>query len=67
MRQRATQELWSRWFRQRGILGLEMLQRAQTMLQAGDIPQAELLLTKPIADLQILPKPGIDGPYFTIA
>lgn len=51
VRQRATQELWSRWFRQRGILGLEMLQRAQTMMQAGDMPQAELLLTKLIADL----------------
>ena len=50
VREQATRKIWSRWFRQKGIVGLEILQRAQTMLQTGEIESAEKLLAKAIAD-----------------
>jgi hypothetical protein len=34
-RDAATRELWQLWFNQKGSYGLELLERAQTLLQAG--------------------------------
>lgn len=44
----ATQELWKYWFEQKGIYGLQLLQRAQTLIEAKEIEQAEALLTEVI-------------------
>lgn len=49
VRQRATEELWRIWFQQKGVVGFELLQRSQLMLEAGEIAQAEELLTELIA------------------
>lgn len=51
VRYRATAELWRIWFQQKGALGFELLQRSQAMLEAGEITEAENLLTQLIADL----------------
>jgi len=45
VRERATQELWRAWFEQKGVLGLEMIRRAQMMLEVGDTSGAEAALT----------------------
>ncbi|HIK28000.1 MAG: tetratricopeptide repeat protein [Oscillatoriaceae bacterium SKW80] len=50
IRNQATQELWRIWFYQKGVYGLELLQQAQTLLQTGQIAQAEALLTELIND-----------------
>ncbi len=50
VRQQATQELWLIWFQQKGVYGWELLQRSQVLLEAGEIRQAEELLTKLIHD-----------------
>ncbi|QZZ19486.1 tetratricopeptide repeat protein [Leptothermofonsia sichuanensis E412] len=41
VRDRATQELWRIWFEQKGILGLEIIRRAQLALEAGNFTEAE--------------------------
>lgn len=46
VRERATQELWRTWFEQKGIIGLEVIRRAQTLLEVGDAAGAEAVLTK---------------------
>lgn len=46
VRDRATRELWRLWFHQKGIYGLNFLERAQAMLEAGQISQAEALLAE---------------------
>lgn len=51
IRYQATEELWRIWFYQKGVLGLELLQRSQALLEAGEFIQAEEILTKLIADL----------------
>lgn len=51
VRLRATEELWRLWFQQKGLLGLELLQRAQVMMETGEIDQAEVLLTQAVTDL----------------
>ncbi|MBW4522938.1 MAG: tetratricopeptide repeat protein [Scytolyngbya sp. HA4215-MV1] len=50
VRDRATQELWRIWFWQKGVYGLELLERSQTLLQAGAVAEAETLLTDLIQD-----------------
>lgn len=50
VRERATQELWRIWFQQKGAYGWEFLQRSQILLEAGDITQAEAMLTELIND-----------------
>ena len=45
VRDRATRELWQIWFEQKGVIGLEMLRRAQVFLDMRDFDQAEDLLT----------------------
>lgn len=46
VRQQATEELWRRWFYQKGMYGWELLQRSQALLVGGKIPEAEALLTE---------------------
>lgn len=50
IRNRATQELWHIWFHQKGVYGLELIQHAQALLEAGQIAQAEAALTELIND-----------------
>lgn len=50
VRARATQELWRIWFHQKGVYGWELLQSSQTLLEAGEITQAEAVLTELIND-----------------
>ncbi len=50
IRDRATQELWRIWFEQKGIAGLEVIRRAQLMIECGDFSGAEAVLTQLIAD-----------------
>ena len=45
VREHATQALWRIWFEQKGRLGLEMIRRAQTLLEAGNSAGAEKTLT----------------------
>jgi tetratricopeptide (TPR) repeat protein len=48
VRDTATGKLWRLWFEEKGELGLELLKRAQRLVEAGEIPQAEALLTETI-------------------
>ena len=48
IRAEATAELWHIWFEQKGAFGLELLKRAQLLLEAEEITQAEEILTKTI-------------------
>lgn len=50
IRDRATHQLWRIWFQQKGVLGLEMIRRAQVMLESGDVDGAEATLTELITD-----------------
>lgn len=50
IRDQATQEFWHRWFMQKGMYGWELLQRSQKLLEAGQIAEAEDLLTDLIGD-----------------
>ena len=50
IRQEATEELWRRWFNQKGVCGWEILQRGQVLLSQGKIVDAEALLTQLIND-----------------
>lgn len=50
VRDRATHELWRIWFHQKGIYGLEFLQRAQDAIDRGNFEEAEAILTELIAD-----------------
>lgn len=51
VRNQATEELWRIWFQQKGQYGFERLERSQTLFTAGDVKQAEALLTQLIHDL----------------
>ena len=50
VRQQATEELWRRWFYQKGASGWEVLQDSQVLLMAGKTTEAEELLTELIND-----------------
>ncbi|MBW4656400.1 MAG: tetratricopeptide repeat protein [Kaiparowitsia implicata GSE-PSE-MK54-09C] len=50
VRDRATTELWRRWFTQKGMVGLELLERSQAYIDVGEFQQAETLLGQVIAD-----------------
>lgn len=45
VRDAATRELWRLWFTQKGMYGLELLERCQAMIDAGEFSQAEESLT----------------------
>ncbi len=51
VRLRATEKLWQIWFRQRGMLGLEAIQNANSFLQAGKVEKAETILKQLIEEL----------------
>jgi len=51
IRYRATAELWRLWFQQKGMIGLETLQHAQTLLEAGEVESAEAVLNQLIFKL----------------
>lgn len=51
VRDRTTQELWRRWFEQKGVAGLEQIRQAQMLWQRGEKLQAEAALTRLIQDL----------------
>lgn len=46
IRDRATRELWRLWFEQKGLTGLEILRRAQFLLELRDFARADDLLRK---------------------
>lgn len=48
LRDAATRKLWRLWFEQKGELGLEILKRAQSLMEAGSTAQAEVMLTETI-------------------
>jgi len=45
VRDRATGKLWQIWFEQKGVSGLERLRQSQALLEAGEVGQAEAVLT----------------------
>ncbi|HEY9879154.1 MAG TPA: tetratricopeptide repeat protein [Leptolyngbyaceae cyanobacterium] len=50
VRQEATDELWRIWFQQKGIHGTRQLMKSQTLLEAGQVDEAEALLSEVIQD-----------------
>ncbi|MHC5715849.1 MAG: tetratricopeptide repeat protein [Nostoc sp.] len=50
VREKATRKIWRIWFQQKGIYGLEIIDRSQKLLDAGEIIQAETVLTALIKD-----------------
>ncbi|MEH2244639.1 tetratricopeptide repeat protein [Nostoc sp.] len=50
VREKATREIWRIWFQQKGIYGLEIIDRSQKLLDAGEITEAETALTVLIKD-----------------
>jgi tetratricopeptide (TPR) repeat protein len=48
-RDRATRELWRIWFEQKGMVGLEVLRRAQILLELRDFDKAGDILTQLIS------------------
>lgn len=51
VRDRATQQLWQRWYRQKGTYGFNELQRAEVLMTAGEMDAAEQLLSHLIDQL----------------
>ncbi|MBN3942652.1 MAG: tetratricopeptide repeat protein [Nostoc sp.] len=50
VRDKATRKIWRIWFQQKGIYGLEIIDRSQKLLDAGEIAEAETALTTLIKD-----------------
>ncbi|MEH2234854.1 tetratricopeptide repeat protein [Nostoc sp.] len=50
VREKATRKIWRIWFQQKGIYGLEIIDRSQKLLDAGEITEAETALTALIKD-----------------
>jgi tetratricopeptide (TPR) repeat protein len=48
IRDNATQTLWRVWFEQKGTIGLQLLQRSQGLLNAGELQQAHHTLNQVI-------------------
>ncbi|MDB9527251.1 tetratricopeptide repeat protein [Oscillatoria sp. CS-180] len=48
VRQVATESLWRRWYTQKGAYGAQILVQSQTMLDEGQVEEAEALLSKTI-------------------
>ncbi len=46
IREQATRKIWRIWFQQKGIYGLEKIDHSQKLLDAGEIADAEFVLTK---------------------
>ena len=50
IRQIATEALWRHWYTQKGAYGAQILVKSQVMLEAGNLQEAETLLTETIQD-----------------
>ncbi len=50
-RDAALQELWRRWFEQKGKMGLQMLQRSQVLQNQGSLDEAESVLSQVIRSM----------------
>jgi tetratricopeptide (TPR) repeat protein len=50
VRDQATEDLWQHWFMQKGVVGLELLNRSQTLLESGDTQAAQKLLNQVIRE-----------------
>ncbi|CDN17115.1 hypothetical protein RintRC_6397 [Richelia intracellularis] len=50
VREEATKKLWRIWFQQKGIYGLEMIERSQKLMDTGKLNEAETLLTQLIKE-----------------
>lgn len=50
VREQATRKLWRIWFQQKGIQGLEVIDRSQKLLDSGKIAEAEAVLTELVND-----------------
>lgn len=50
VRELATRKLWRIWFQQKGIYGLEIIERSQKLLDSGEMAEAEMLLTQLIRE-----------------
>jgi len=50
IREEATRKLWRIWFQQKGIYGLEMIERSQKLMDAGNMKEAEALLSQLIKE-----------------
>lgn len=48
LRDAATTQLWRLWFEQKGELGLEILKRAQFLMETGETTKSEDMLTRTI-------------------
>lgn len=46
VREHATQKLWRIWFQQKGIHGLEIIDRSQKLLDVGKVVEAESVLNE---------------------
>ncbi len=46
VREEATRKLWRLWFQQKGVYGLEKIEASQKLLDAGNITEAEEMLTQ---------------------
>ncbi|WP_414529251.1 tetratricopeptide repeat protein [Nodularia chucula] len=46
VREQATKKLWRIWFQQKGIYGLERIDQSQKLLDAGEMAEAEAILTE---------------------
>ncbi|MGB3295358.1 MAG: tetratricopeptide repeat protein [Phormidesmis sp.] len=46
VRDRASSRLWQLWFHQKGVYGVQQLMQAQSLLEAGELSQAEALLSE---------------------
>ncbi len=51
VREEATMKLWRIWYQQKGIYGLEMIERSQKLMDLGEITEAEAVLTEVISNL----------------
>ena len=50
VREQATKKLWRIWFQQKGIYGLERIDQSQKLLDAGEMAEAEQMLTELIKE-----------------
>lgn len=46
VREQATKKIWRIWFQQKGVYGLEKIDHSQKLLDAGEITEAESVLTR---------------------
>jgi tetratricopeptide (TPR) repeat protein len=51
VREAAAQELWRRWFEQKGKIGLQLLERSQTLQDQGAMNEAEAMLSQTIRSM----------------